>query len=166
VRRHSLAAALALAPPPQPQPQTDSLATMAAVPKLTYWNFGGRAEPIRLAFFIGGVEFNDHRIAHADWPTLKPSTPFGGIPTLEVNGVTYGQSNAQLRYAGKLGGLYPADPVEALKVDELLDFVEVRRRRRRRRDGWCDGGMARARWRLIEWVMVMVMSLLLGDGRT
>jgi len=102
------------------------LATMAATPKLTFFDLGGRGEPIRLAFFVSGIEFDDHRITHADWPTLKPSTPFGGLPMLELNGVTYSQSNSLLRYVGKLGGLYPTDAIDALKVDEILDFVEVR----------------------------------------
>ena len=28
------------------------------------------------------------------------------------------------RYAGKLAGLYPSDPIEALKCDEMLDALE------------------------------------------
>lgn len=34
------------------------------------------------------------------------------------------QSNAIMRYVGKLGGLYPSDPVEALEVDLVIDTVE------------------------------------------
>jgi prostaglandin-H2 D-isomerase / glutathione transferase len=85
-----------------------------AKPKVTYWPFGGRADPIRLAFFIGGIDFDDNRVPMADWPALKPTTPFGSVPTLEVDGHTYGQSNAQLRYAGKLASLYPTDNVQGL----------------------------------------------------
>ena len=33
------------------------------------------------------------------------------------------QSTAILRFAGKLSGLYPEDPVRALKVDEILDSL-------------------------------------------
>jgi len=33
-----------------------------------------------------------------------------------MGGVEYTQSTALLRYAGKLGGLCPDDPIEALKV--------------------------------------------------
>ena len=35
--------------------------------KLTYFDFdGGRGEPARLALHIGGIEFEDHRIAGKD----------------------------------------------------------------------------------------------------
>lgn len=33
-----------------------------------------------------------------------------------MDGVEYTQSMAMLRYVGKLGGLYPEDPLAALKV--------------------------------------------------
>lgn len=34
------------------------------------------------------------------------------------------QSNAIMRYVGKLGGSYPTDPMEALEVDMIIDTVE------------------------------------------
>jgi hypothetical protein len=34
------------------------------------------------------------------------------------------QSNAIMRYVGKLGGLYPSDPIEAMEVDTVIDTVE------------------------------------------
>ncbi|CAN0532432.1 unnamed protein product [Ectocarpus sp. 12 AP-2014] len=36
----------------------------------------------------------------------------------------YTQSTALLRYAGKLGGLYPDDALAALKVDEIVMIAE------------------------------------------
>src|ERR1700745_4085312 len=45
---------------------------MMAKLKLTYFDFdGGRGEPARLALHIGGIPFEDHRIAGKDWPTLR-----------------------------------------------------------------------------------------------
>ena len=36
--------------------------------KLTYFDFhGGRGEPARLALSIGGIPFEDDRVAPADW---------------------------------------------------------------------------------------------------
>jgi len=95
-------------------------------PKLTYFPLAGRGEPIRLTFYIGGIDFEDHRLSFQDFGIKKGegAFPYGSIPVLEVNGKDYAQSNALLRYAGKLAKLYPTDSVEALKVDELLDAVE------------------------------------------
>src|SRR5205823_3991649 len=51
--------------------------------KLTYFDMhGGRGEVARIALSIGGVAFEDRRVKFADWPALKPSTPFGAIPVL------------------------------------------------------------------------------------
>jgi hypothetical protein len=86
-------------------------------PTLTFFQFSGRGEPIRLAFFIGGVDFEDKRIDMPDWPALKPTTPFGTLPNLEFDGAMYGQSNAQLRYVGKLTSLYPTDAVDGMALD-------------------------------------------------
>lgn len=38
-----------------------------------------------------------------------------------MDGTDYTQSLALLRYAGKIGGLYPEDPLEALKVSRRFD---------------------------------------------
>ncbi|KAE9308873.1 hypothetical protein PR003_g20640 [Phytophthora rubi] len=83
--------------------------------KLTYFDIKGRAELTRLIFHYGGVTFTDNRVARADFPALKPTLPFGQVPALEVNGTSYAQSMAVARYAAKLSGLYPSDPVKALK---------------------------------------------------
>ena len=44
------------------------------------------------------------------------------VPVLEVHGVNVTQSVAHLRYAGKKSGLYPTDDLQALRVNEILDF--------------------------------------------
>jgi glutathione S-transferase len=85
--------------------------------KLTYFDGKGRAELTRMIFHYGGVAFTDNRVAHADFPALKPTLPLGQVPILEVDGTVYSQSMAIARYAAKISGLYPNDPVEALKVD-------------------------------------------------
>lgn len=93
--------------------------------KLSYFDFhGGRAEPMRLALHIGGVAFDDHRFAPTDFPEVRKATPFGQVPTLLVNGEMVTQSDAMLRYVGKLAGLYPADPFQALLCDEVAYVVE------------------------------------------
>jgi glutathione S-transferase len=93
--------------------------------KLTYFDFdGGRGEPARLALHIGGVAFEDHRIAGKDWPAFRDKTPFLAIPTLEVDGRVVSQSNSINRYVGKLTGLYPKDDLQAFLCDEVMEAVE------------------------------------------
>jgi prostaglandin-H2 D-isomerase / glutathione transferase len=93
--------------------------------KLTYFDMhAGRGEVARIALFIGGVPFEDNRVKFPDWPALKASTPFGGIPVLEVDGQEVTQSNGINRFVGKLTGLYPTDPLQAAFCDEAMDAVE------------------------------------------
>ena len=93
--------------------------------KLTYFDFdGGRGEPARLALHIGGIAFEDHRIAGKDWPEFRDRTPFLAMPTLEVDGKLITQSNSINRYVGKIAGLYPKDDWQALLCDEVMDVVE------------------------------------------
>jgi len=93
--------------------------------KLTYFHFdGGRGEPARLALTIGGVAFEDHRIAGKDWPAFRDKTPFFAMPTLEVDGKVVSQSNSINRYVGKLTSLYPKDDWQALLCDEIMDAAE------------------------------------------
>ena len=93
--------------------------------KLTYFDFdGGRGEPARLALHVGGIAFEDHRIAGKDWPALRDKTPFLAMPTLEVDGLVVSQSNSINRYVGKLSGLYPKDDLQALLCDEVMEAVE------------------------------------------
>jgi glutathione S-transferase len=93
--------------------------------KLTYFDFdGGRGEPARLALHIGGIAFEDHRVAGKDWPAFRDRTPFLAMPTLEVDGNVVSQSNSINRYVGKLTGLYPKDDWQALLCDEVMDAAE------------------------------------------
>ena len=92
---------------------------------LTYFDtHGGRAEPARLAFAIGGIAFEDKRFAFPEFAEVRKQTPFGQVPTLRVDGVQITQSDAITRYAGKLADLYPTDPYQALLCDEVLQAME------------------------------------------
>ena len=93
--------------------------------KLSYFDFhGGRGEPVRLALAIGGIAFEDHRFAFPEFAEVRKTAPFGQVPVLEVDGVPVTQCDAILRYAGKLAGLYPTDPYQALLCDEVMYVVE------------------------------------------
>jgi glutathione S-transferase len=93
--------------------------------KLTYFDIhGGRAEAARLALALGGVAFEDHRFSFAEFAELRKATPFGQVPVLYVDDTMVTQCDAITRYAGKLAGLYPEDPFQALLCDEVMYVVE------------------------------------------
>jgi glutathione S-transferase len=93
--------------------------------KLSYFDMhGGRAEPARLAMAIGNIAFEDHRFAFPEFAEVRKATPFGQVPVLHVDGVQVTQCDAINRYVGKLAGLYPADPLQALYCDEVMYVVE------------------------------------------
>lgn len=93
--------------------------------KLTYFDFhGGRAEPTRLAFHLGGIPFEDHRFAREEFVEVRKTAPFGQVPVLWVDGLAVTQSDAMTRYAGKLANLYPSDPYQALLCDEVIQALE------------------------------------------
>ncbi|KAL7563578.1 hypothetical protein ACA910_006469 [Epithemia clementina (nom. ined.)] len=105
---------------------------MAPVPKLvlSYFQIGGRAEPVRLACVIGKVAFTNQTIEFKNWATVKSQYPLGRVPLLEIepqeqggsSKVAIGQSQAILRFVGKLGNLYPTnDPIKAAQIDSFID---------------------------------------------
>lgn len=98
-------------------------------PKLHYFPAPGRAAAIRDAFRLGGVSFEDAHVGRDEFRRMKTENelPFGSLPAIDIGGqrpMRIAQSNAILRYAGKLSGLYPTDVIDALRVDELVDFAE------------------------------------------
>jgi len=99
--------------------------------RLRYFPFTGRAAPVRDALKIGQIEFVDDHIPPEQFRERRAAGefPFGGLPVLDVETTTgktcSAQSNAILRFAGRLSGLYPVDDlIQALKVDEALDVGE------------------------------------------
>ena len=92
---------------------------------LTYFGFdGSRGLECRLALAAAGVPFEDVRLTREQWMERKPSTPFGGLPILEVDGRRLAQSNAILGYVGRTHGLHPADPWVAAEHEQIFDSVE------------------------------------------
>ncbi len=95
-------------------------------PKLIYFDAPvSRGEECRLALHLAGVDFDDVRIKVADWPALKESTPYGGLPVLELPGVpALAHSNAILVLIGRRYGLHPTDDVEAARHEGMMQHVE------------------------------------------
>ena len=93
--------------------------------KLTYFDFdGGRGEPVRIAFHAADLDFEDHRISFEEFMQTRSNMPFQCAPVLDIDDVAVTQSNAMLRYVGKMAGMYPADPLQALYCDETMGVIE------------------------------------------
>jgi glutathione S-transferase len=95
-------------------------------PRLTYFDAPvSRGEECRLALHLAGIDFEDRRIKPADWPALKPTTPFGSMPVLELPGKpALAHSNAILVYVGRQHDLHPRDDFEAARHEALMCHVE------------------------------------------
>ncbi|CAK4073857.1 unnamed protein product [Aphanomyces euteiches] len=93
--------------------------------ELTYFDAGGRADPIRMMLIYGDIAFEDIRIPSAEFADKKPSLdlPFDQVPTLNVEGKVFAQSIAIARYGAKMTGLYPEDALKALEADLAVDTV-------------------------------------------
>jgi glutathione S-transferase len=99
--------------------------------RLRYMEFPGRAQAIRDTLRIGRIDFVDEHLTGDQFHDCRAAGefPFGGIPVLVIETIAgtqcVAQSNAILRFAGRLTGLYPVDdPLQALKVDEALGMGE------------------------------------------
>nr|CAH7720535.1 unnamed protein product [Callosobruchus chinensis] len=96
---------------------------MAPAYKLTYFNVTALGEPIRFLFSYGGIDFEDCRFNHEQWPQYKPNMPFGQVPVLEHEGKMAHQSLAIARYAAKQVKLVGKDDWEDLEIDSAVDTV-------------------------------------------
>eukprot|EP01055_Gregarina_sp_Pseudo9_P004591 Gregarina_sp_Pseudo_9__4590@NODE_476_length_2748_cov_3140_672204_g450_i0_p2_GENE_NODE_476_length_2748_cov_3140_672204_g450_i0NODE_476_length_2748_cov_3140_672204_g450_i0_p2_ORF_typecomplete_len207_score43_50GST_N/PF02798_20/7_9e14GST_N_3/PF13417_6/2_4e07GST_C_3/PF14497_6/0_00039GST_C/PF00043_25/0_0022GST_N_4/PF17172_4/0_0082GST_C_2/PF13410_6/1e04GST_C_2/PF13410_6/0_23_NODE_476_length_2748_cov_3140_672204_g450_i019962616 len=94
-------------------------------PTLTYFDSQGRGEPIRLAFFAGGIDFEDKRVSWEEFmKEVKPTSPNGQLPMLELEGKKYVESLAILQYVCALSGNAPKTPEETLVCQMIMDRLE------------------------------------------
>jgi glutathione S-transferase len=91
--------------------------------KLTYFNGRGRAELSRLVFAAAGVQYQDVRLEMGQWAALKPTMPFGKVPTLEFDGITLCQSKAIARYLARKYDLAGKTELEQARADMLVDCM-------------------------------------------
>ena len=95
-------------------------------PKLIYFDAPvSRGEEVRLALHIAGVDFHDERIKFDQWPAMKPTTPYGALPVLEMPGKpALAQTNAILVMIGRAHGLHPKDDFVAAQHEAMMNHVE------------------------------------------
>lgn len=98
------------------------------MPKMTLTYFdapASRGEECRLALFLADLPFTDDRLKGPDAMARMPSTPFGALPVLTVEGQRpLAQSNAILRLIGHMHGLLPTEPWESARHESVMGAVE------------------------------------------
>ena len=91
--------------------------------KLIYFNGRGSAELARFIFAQTDVKYEDVRVEGEKWQELRPSTPFGVLPVLEVDGKMLGGSLILGRYLAEQHGLAGGDPFENAQIANIADAV-------------------------------------------
>ena len=99
---------------------------------LIYFNIPfWRAEIIRLALFIGNIEFEDRRITGKEFQRVKvkgelddgTKIPFHQFPCFLLNCISIAQTGGIARFCGKLSGLYPKDDdLLCAQIDQFIDI--------------------------------------------
>lgn len=92
--------------------------------KLYYFNVTGLGEAIRLLLSYGGQKFDDIRFDKDQWAAIKPNTPMGQVPMLEVDGKKFYQSMAISRFLGQQYGLAGNDVFENLEIDMIAATID------------------------------------------
>lgn len=96
--------------------------------KLIYFQGRGRGEITRFIFKQAGIDFEDVRVSFGDdWKELKPKTPYGTLPVLEVDGKQLAGSIIIQRYLAEEFGLAGSNPWENAQMEGLIgvgvDFI-------------------------------------------
>ena len=94
--------------------------------KLLYFDIKGKGEPIRMLMSYCNYPLEDYRFKNREeFMELKTSgkLTFGQVPALIINNdeEIICQTNAIMRYLGKLTGMYPSCPIKAALVDSIMD---------------------------------------------
>jgi glutathione S-transferase len=82
------------------------------------------------ALALARLPFEDVRIPYPEFSVMKAAgvLPFDSLPILEVgegdDKIVLSQSNAILNYVARIGGLVPADPIQAAFSDIAMEAIE------------------------------------------
>lgn len=92
--------------------------------KLIYFNLRARGEVSRLIFEQAGVKYEDKRVAKEEWQQLKPNTPTGVLPILEVDGKQLTGSVVIERFLAGRFGLAGSNDVENAEIAGIVDLLQ------------------------------------------
>jgi len=76
-----------------------------------------------MMFTVAGVPFEDVRVKSEDWPAKKPTTPYGQMPVLEVDGKVLPQTRAINCYLAREFKLYGASNWESAQIDVVGELM-------------------------------------------
>ena len=94
------------------------------MPTLSYFDVGGRAEPMRLLCAHAKVEFEDRRLTFEEFGALKAEGKVDKLPLWTLDdGTVLNQSQSILRLLGSQNGYYPDDVMNRYYCDNVLDAV-------------------------------------------
>jgi glutathione S-transferase len=99
---------------------------MESAYKLYYFNGNGRAVNIRALLSYGKATWEDVKVKHEDWPTLKASGKFdfGQMPGLEVDGKMLTQTLAIEVFLAKRFNLMGSNEEDEYEILNLLSSRE------------------------------------------
>ncbi len=94
--------------------------------ELLYFPARGRAEQIRLLFALLDIPLRENPAAN--WPELKPNTPFGRLPVLTERDDDGGEfvlaeSGAVMRHIARRHAMYGSSEQHHAQADALFDYV-------------------------------------------
>ncbi|CAG9837859.1 unnamed protein product [Diabrotica balteata] len=91
--------------------------------KVRYFDIAGRGEPIRMILSYGQIPFIDERISNEDWSKIKPTTPLGQVPVLEIDGKQIPHCIPICRYLASIVNLAGSDATENLAIDVAVETL-------------------------------------------
>jgi glutathione S-transferase len=92
--------------------------------KLSYFEWYGEGEAVRMMLTQAGIEFEDHRVLKEEWATLKDETHFGDLPILELDdGTKLYKATPIINYIASLCGFEPKDPMQLYKGNMLYESI-------------------------------------------
>jgi len=97
------------------------------LPRLTYFDVRGRAEPIRMLMEDAGVAYTDRRIRLEEWAALKPSFPMQQVPVYEEgegeNSLYLYHSSVIRRYLARKHGYSGRSEFEGLQCEMVAESI-------------------------------------------
>ena len=99
---------------------------MDTKPRLLYFDFFGRGEPIRMLFSFFKIDFEDVVLPFEGFENEKHKYKYGKLPVVEMDGMAMPETRSILRYICLKNGHHPTDPVPNYKVNQILDhFYDI-----------------------------------------